>query len=195
VEDWDVEPERPAVKVRPVHLGVALAGVVGVVLFLVVVGVGLRAARHPVTFAVPEGSAETASVSPEDQAAAEEAARILLGGGLIAVGPNRGHLGAHETARLRDADTEVRVTPGRVTLGSDACAPGPLLTVELTVEGDTAAVGPADFYLISPDGVAVEPEPACSDDVRRLVFATSEPGRLAYGPDRAAPGAAWDLRG
>jgi hypothetical protein len=147
-------------------------------------GRAMRAARHPVNFAAPENSA-----------AAEEAARLLLGGDdLVADESGHGRLSAHQTVHLRNASSSAAVTPGRVTLGTDACAAGPLLIVELGVEG-SAVLSPDDFALITADGTWVPPEPACSADVRRLVFAVSAAGQLAYGPDHDAPGAVWDLRG
>lgn len=198
MQDWDVEQERRTGARPQVRMPAVLVAVAALAFAAVGWGVAVRAHTRPSPWSVP---ASPAGEAPEqgdapDDAAVEQAARILLGGGdeFGAVDPNARNLAAGQPVVLRNRDAEVQVTPGRVTLGTDTCAPGPLLTVAISVrEVEGSATLPVhDFAMLTPAGPR-RPIEACSIQHRSLVFAATEPGRLAYGPDPAAPEAVWRL--
>jgi len=208
VGDWDVEQQRHTVTVGPVRPAAVLFGVVIFVLVAVALGTTLRGTWQERSFGAPTVTAATASGRTgdagraQDAAAAEQAAEILLGDGdLYAIGPNSLNLFSGQSVVLRNVDTEVRVTPGRVALGTGACAAGPLLTVELSVQlvRGSVSLRLEDFALLVSDGLVSRAIEACSTGFsdaalkRTVVFAAAQPGRLVYGPDPADPVAMWQL--
>jgi hypothetical protein len=213
VQDWDVEQDRRTAPVGsvPVHPAAVLASVVLFALVAVTLGTAMRAARHERSFsaptvtasAPPEPAGESAPDGPgQDAAAVERAADILLGrGDLYAIGPDSMNLSPGQTVVLRNLDTEVRVKPGRVTVGTDTCAAGSLLKVELSVDlvRGSADLPVHDFALLGPDGSVVRALEACSVGFsepapqRTVAFSAVQPGRLVYGSDQADPVAVWQL--
>jgi hypothetical protein len=214
VDDWDAEQERranPSTRVSRRGLTIAL---VGLVVITIAVGLNIRfishqkpsatlsvsvadAARGHQNTAGPDGTAPD-----EDDAAAERAARLLLGdGGLIAGDPNALHLAAGQPLILSDQDAQIEVTPKQVSVGTDDCAPGPLVTVNMSVKVLSGYATPAlvDFSMRDADGTTVLPLLGCSTgfseeaEQRTLVFGAAQPGRLVYGPDVTAPEGIWRL--
>ena len=204
MEDWDVDRKSEPVAFWPVR-SVRVMVLSGVLLLLVVVaGAVLRAGRPASPFAAqaaPAGAprpGRTTSVDP----AVKRAADLLLGSGdLYAGDPNALGLSAGQTAVLRNRDTEVEVTPGQISGGTGGCAAGPLLTVAVSVRVTQGSVelAPGSFTWLGRDGSAAPAVEACSTGFaesapdRTLVFATAQPGRLAYGPDPDHPIAMWSL--
>ncbi|MET0416806.1 MAG: hypothetical protein ABW022_12385 [Actinoplanes sp.] len=198
MQDWNAEQEQHRARTaRPygkVSLGSVLALVVLLLLVALACGVVLRGMAGPSWTAPAPGAASS------EEAVVQ--AEILFGSGLSAANPDATNLSPGQTAVLRNANTEVEVTPGRVSVAATGtCASGPLLTVELTVERmrGTAVVSVADFFLRADDGSALPAAAPCSTGFldaapkRSLVFAAAEAGRLLYGPDPAAPIAVWRL--
>ena len=210
MEDWDVDQQRGTAATRPVHPAGVLLAVVLLALLAVAVGVVLRAGRPQSPFAAPAatGAAKPERVGgdpaadAERDAAVERAAEMLFGGGALYAGdPNSLNLSPGQTVVLRNRDVEVHVTPGRVTAGTGACATGPLLTIAVSVRvmrGSTElALG--NFTLLGRDNSKARAVAACSSGFieaageRTVVFASAQPGLLAYGPDPDHPVALWHL--
>jgi hypothetical protein len=188
--------------------------VVLLVLVAVALGAAMRATRQERSFSAAPGAGgataasagddESTSVplTAEDSVAAEQAADILLGhGDLLAVGPDSMDLSPGQSVVLRNAETEVEVKPVRVTVGTDACADGPLVKVELSVVlvRGAASLSARDFTLLGSDGSMVGAIEACSAGFaelapgRAIAFPATQPGRLRYGSDPAHPVAVWQL--
>jgi hypothetical protein len=157
------------------------------------------AARGQQGTAGPDDSAEELD---EDDAAAEQVARLLLGDdGLGTSDPEALNLVDGQPVKLSDRDTGIQVTPGKVSAGTDDCAPGPLITVHLSVKllSGYAPLELGDFSMRNADGTTVSALLQCSTgfneeaEQRTLVFGAAQPGRLVYGSDVAAPEAIWRL--
>jgi hypothetical protein len=210
MEDWDLDQRRGTTATRPVRPAGVLLVVVLLVLLAVGAGVMLRGSRPASPYAAP---AETGAAKPEpvggdpavdveQDAALNQAGEMLLGGGALSAGdPNSLHLSPGQTAVLRNKNDEVRVTPGRITAGTGACATGPLLTVAVSVRvtRGSADLTLGDFTLRGTDGSVARAIEACSSGFaeaagdRTVVFASAQLGRLAYGPDPEQPVAMWQL--
>lgn len=202
MDDWDAEQQSRTTTASPVRPADMLLGVLILVLVAILLGVALRATWHERSFGGPTGTGATApGVRTEQTVSAEEAAKILFGGGLHAADPQSMNLPPGQTVVLRNVDTEVRVTPGRPSVGTGACAAGPLLTVELSIQliRGSAALPLEEFVLLTRDGSVVHAIDACSAGFadaapkRTVVFAAAQPGRLVYGPDPNDPVAIWQL--
>jgi len=200
MDDWDAEQQSRTTTADPVRPAAVLLGVLILVLVAILLGVALRATWHERSFGGPTG-ATAPGVRVEQTVSAADVAKILFGGGLHAADPQSMNLPPGQTVVLRDVDTEVRVTPGRPSVGTGACAAGPLLTVELSIQliRGSAAFPLEEFVLLTRDGSVVHAIDACSAGFadaapkRTVVFAAARPGRLVYGPDPNDPVAMWQL--
>jgi hypothetical protein len=179
------------------------------VLFVSLAGYLLRADESPSLIEEYAAAVATASARADDGEAAERAAeleegfQVLLGGGDMYTTSDFNALDKSlgDTVTLRAEETELRVTPARVTAGPAACASGSVMTVELLVERVSGAAGltPATFALLAADGAATAPVPGCSTGFaesagrRTLVFAAEKPDRLIVGTDPSHPVAVWHL--
>jgi hypothetical protein len=180
-----------------------------VVLVVTLLGLVLRSDDRETPAAAFADAVARASARPDDRAAAEQVAeaerglRILMdtGGLFMSTGDfNALNKSPGEPVLLLVGETELRVTPTRVTAGAAACAAGSL-TVELLVERVSGSAGltPDNFALVASDGSAAAPVRGCSTGFaeasarRTLVFAGEQPDRLIVGTDPVKPVAVWHL--
>lgn len=194
MDDWDADQRRRTATAPRVHPILVLLVFVFLAVHALVIGWSLHESRPENPFAAPADPAASARTAA--------AAEILFGPGpLRATDPDALTMTAGRTATLQNRDTEVRVTPGGVSAGAAPCAPGPLLTVPLkvSVQRGSAALPLAGFTLVQLDGSVAYAVAACSTgfaegaDQRTVVFATSRPGLLAFGPDPEHPIVRWQL--
>ncbi|WP_127502625.1 hypothetical protein [Actinoplanes solisilvae] len=194
MEDWDADQRRRAAtapRVRPI---LVLLVFLLLAVHAVVIGWSLHRNHPQNPYAAP--------ADPEASARTAAAVEMLFGPGpLRAADPDALTMTAGRTATLENKNTEVRVTPGRISAGTAACAPGPLLTVpvNVSVQRGSAALPLAEFALVQLDGSVAYPVESCSAgftegaEERTVVFAVSQPGLLALGPDPEHPIVRWQL--
>jgi hypothetical protein len=178
-----------------------------IVLLLIELGYRLRRDDPAPPFAASESAAAPglgpagAGRSQRDAELAEAMKALMDDGGLFARDPSALDKTMGAPVVLMTAETELRVTPTRITVATAACAAGPLVTVELLVESlsGTEALPLNDFHLRAHDGSVAEPIPACSTGFaeaaakRTVVFAAATPDRLLFGTNPASPEAQWFL--
>lgn len=209
MEDWDVDQQRRPATTRPVHPAAIVMAVAVIVLLAVWIGVVLRAGRSESPLAVPAGTGTSRaeqigggqSADPARDAAMERAVEMLRGDALDTGDPNALNLSPAQTLVLHNRDSEVQVTPGKISAGTGPCAAGPLLTVTISVRviRGSAELGLGDFALLAGDRSVTHAVEACSSGFveaareRTIVFAAAQPGQLTYGPDPDHPVALWHL--
>ncbi|MCU7725695.1 hypothetical protein ODJ79_18355 [Actinoplanes sp. KI2] len=198
--DWDAEQaakKKSAPKPAGAWLGGGVGGLIGVVIVARLVLLVLHSGHsgettgHPFSLGGAAPAQQTEGPSEEEL---ERVAGILLDQGMTPRNPNAQNLGPTETLVLADADNELHLTPGAVTVFNAPCFGGPLIAIRLTatVTEGSPTWETTDFKLLDNDNHELRLLTQCAT-ANELDFPATAARWLVYAPGDGPPEARWRL--